>query len=69
MFYFNNYRDDNIIYLLYNSNNNNIMNRNKIERWILSQDHTKHPNLIFGLTIFCVFIIITSMLLYIKYSQ
>lgn len=45
------------------------MNRNKIERWILSQDHSKHPNLIFGLTIFCVFIIITSMLFYIKYSQ
>jgi len=45
------------------------MNRNKIERFILSQDHQKHPNLIFGITIFCVAIIITSMLFYIKYSQ
>lgn len=45
------------------------MIRNKIERFILSQEHSKHPNLIFGLTIFCVFIIITTMLFYIKYSQ
>jgi len=45
------------------------MNRNKIEKWILSQEHSKHPNRIFGLTILCVFIIITSMLFYIKYSQ
>ena len=49
--------------------NNNTMNRNKIERWILSQEHSKHPNRIFGITIFCVFIIITLMLFYIKYSQ
>ena len=45
------------------------MNRNKIERFILSQEHSKHPNLIFGLTIFCTFIIVTAILLYIKCSQ
>jgi len=45
------------------------MIRNKIERFILSKEHQKHPNLIFGLTIFCVFVIITLMLFYIKYSN
>jgi len=45
------------------------MIRNKIERYILSQEHSKHPNRIFSLTILCVFIIITLMLFYIKYSQ
>jgi len=44
------------------------MNRNKIERYILSKEHSKHPNLIFGLTVFCVIIIMTSILFYIKYS-
>lgn len=43
------------------------MNRNKIERFILSQNHCKNPNLIFGLTIICVIIIMTSMLFYITY--
>lgn len=43
------------------------MNRNKIERWILSQNHCKNPNLVFGLTIMCVIIIMTSMLFYIVY--
>jgi hypothetical protein len=33
------------------------MNRNKIEKWILSQEHCKHPNIIFGLTILSAFII------------
>jgi len=45
------------------------MNRNKIERWILSQNHCKNPNLVFGLTIICVVIIITSMLFYIAYTN
>jgi hypothetical protein len=45
------------------------MNRNKIERYILSQNHSKHPNLIFSTTIFCVIIIMTSIILYIKYSN
>lgn len=43
------------------------MNRNRIERYILSQNHCKNPNLVFGLTIICVFIIMTSMLFYITY--
>lgn len=46
------------------------MNRNKIERFILSQNHCKNPNLVFGLTVLCVFIImITLILFYITYSQ
>jgi len=45
------------------------MIRNKIERFILSKEHQKHPNLIFGLTIICVIIIMTSILFYIKYSN
>lgn len=43
------------------------MNRNKIERFILSQNHCKNPNLVFGLTVICVVIIMTSMLFYIAY--
>lgn len=43
------------------------MNRNKIERFILSQNHCKNPNLVFGLTVICVVIIMTSMLFYITY--
>jgi len=45
------------------------MIRNKIEKWILSQHHVKHPNLIFGLTLTCSIIIISVILFYIKYSQ
>ena len=45
------------------------MNRNKIERWILSQHHCKNPNLVFGLTVICVIVILTSMLFYIAYTN
>jgi hypothetical protein len=45
------------------------MNRDKIERWILSQHHVKYPNLIFGITLTCSIILVTTMLIYIKYSQ
>jgi len=43
------------------------MIRNKIERWILSEHHQKHPNKIFGLTVFSAIIIITTILLYIQF--
>jgi len=39
------------------------MNRNKIERFILSQEHSKHPNIIFGLTVLSAFIISGTILL------
>ena len=44
------------------------MIRNKIERYILSEHHVKHPNLIFGLTLTCSIIIVSAMLYYIKHS-
>ena len=49
--------------------NNNTMNRNKIEKWILSEHHLKRPTLVFILTLIISVSIVTSMLLYIKYSQ
>ena len=45
--------------------NNNTMNRNKIERWILSEHHLKRPTLVFMLTLIISVSIVTSMLLYI----
>ena len=47
---------------------NNIMIRNKIEKWILSEHHIKYPNLIVGLTIICSIILVGAMLFYIKCS-
>lgn len=41
------------------------MNRNKIERWILSEHHLKRPTLVFMLTLIISVSIVTSMLLYI----
>ena len=41
------------------------MNRNKIERWILSEHHLKRPTLVFILTLIISVSIVTSMLLYI----
>ena len=43
------------------------MIRNKIERYILSEHHLKRPTLVFILTLFASVIIVTGMLLYIKY--
>jgi hypothetical protein len=43
------------------------MIRNKIERYIFSEHHLKHPTLVFILTLSCSLIIVTAMLLYIKY--
>lgn len=45
------------------------MIRNKIEKYILSEHHLKHPTLIFIITLIISVTIVTSMLLYIKYSQ
>lgn len=45
------------------------MIRNKIEKWIISQNYVKHRNLIFMLILCCSIILITTMLLYIKYSN
>lgn len=45
------------------------MIRNKIEKWILSEHHVKHPNIIVGLTITCSIILVGAMLFYIKCSQ
>lgn len=42
------------------------MIRNKIERWILSEHHQKHPNIVFGLTVFSAIIIIIAILLHIN---
>jgi hypothetical protein len=39
------------------------MNRSKIERYILSKNHVKHPNLIFGLTMTSSLLIVLSLLL------
>jgi len=41
------------------------MNRNKIEKYILSQHHYNNPNLIFGLTALCSLILLLIMLIYI----
>ena len=55
--------------VIFNQLNNNIMIRNKIEKYILSEHHVKHPNLIVGLTITCSIILVGAMLFYIKCSQ
>jgi len=44
------------------------MKRTKIEKWIVSKDHSKHSNLIFGLTVTCVCIIVVAVFSYIKLS-
>jgi hypothetical protein len=40
------------------------MIRNKIERFILSKEHQKHPNLIFGIIISFVILLITFIFIY-----
>lgn len=42
------------------------MIRNKIERFILSEHHVKHPTLIFILTLSCSIILVTAILFYIN---